>query len=350
MRAVKALILALLVLLLQSFFAARVLAFELTEKVGHASSQHLAAYFAPGFNVSAAGLKSMQQARSLCNQACNDINRGAFPEAEEKLRNSLLLEPSLVSAHSNLGLVFNKTGRAQQAIKHLIYALSREPGSAAPLLSLAASYQLLGDLSQACILYKRYLAQFPNAADRALVQDICQHLQSEQNGACAKEKESHPGESSTWSKSLLRVYIHDASRLAGFKENYNDLLKDSFLAWSEPGLLSFEFVQDARLADIEVRWSDNPSALSSIGESGEAVLKNQGPSLVHASITVFTHRPGAQNTMSDSEIKALCLHEIGHALGLISHSKSPEDVMYCTVTSRSKPSSSDFHRLKSLYQ
>lgn len=290
----------------------------------------------------------MQRSVSLSNESCQLINSGAYEAAEGKLRQALAIDPNLVSAHCNLGLVLNKTGRAQEAIEHLEFAYKHSPEQPAALETLAASYKLTGNFERAIALYTRYLAQFPGAADATLIADIMSHLRRESadlNGrSAAHSKNLH------WNKKLVRVYIQPAQNLRNFNSQYNEILQDSFLSWSQSGDLSFEFVDSAAKADIECIWTDNVAKLSSPGEGGEAMLSHQGGVVTHAKITLLTDRLGSHAALAEREIRALCLHEIGHALGLMEHSAHPEDVMFCTLSSAAVPTNRDFQNLQYLYQ
>jgi len=290
-------------------------------------------------------LADMRRSRSLSNEACSLLNSARYEEAESKLRSALNIEPGLASAHCNLGLLLNKTGRPQEAIPHLEYARAKAPEAPAPLVTLAAAHQLCGDLPRAITFYQQYVQQFPAANDRAVIADIVNHLQKELSLAA-----HHDGSANyRWSKSNLKVYVHGSQGATGFRPVFNEILKESFLSWSEAGALSFEFVDSLEQADIECTWTDDVSKLSSIGEGGEAVLRHRGPVVTHARLTLLTNRTTTRAPLSEREVKALCLHEIGHALGLMEHSVEPFDVMYCTLSSAAAPTAHDFKSLNSLY-
>lgn len=288
----------------------------------------------------------MRRSRALSNEACALLSSAQYEEAESKLRTALSLEPGLASAHCNLGLLLNKTGRAQEAISHLEYAHQMQPTEPAPLVTLAAAHQLCGNLSRAAELYNVYMGQFPAAPDRAVIADIVKHLQMESSKMLSA---SHTA-NYHWDKSCLKVYVHGAAGVDGFKASFNDSLRDAFLSWSQSGALSFEFVDDLSQADIECVWTDDVSKLSSIGEGGEAVLKHRGPVVTHAKITLLTKRVVNNSALSEREVKSLCLHEIGHALGVMEHSPRPNDVMYFTLTAAANPTANDFNTLSSLYR
>ncbi|MBX9688444.1 MAG: matrixin family metalloprotease, partial [Candidatus Obscuribacterales bacterium] len=135
-----------------------------------------------------------------------------------------------------------------------------------------------------------------------------------------------------WNKKTVRVYVQPANGVRGFAPTYNDVLQESFLSWSQTGDLSFEFVDSVAKADIECVWTDDVSKLSSPGEGGEAILRHQGNVVTHARVTLLTARVGTRAALTEREVRALCLHEIGHALGLSGHTNNPEDIMFYSTT------------------
>jgi predicted Zn-dependent protease len=191
------------------------------------------------------------------------------------------------------------------------------------------------------------MQRFPQAADRAVIADIVNHLQKESQhiSQCADNNVGNYH----WTKHQLKVYVQPAEGLAGFRPEFNQILQESFLSWSTSGALSFEFVDNAAQADVECSWTDDVSKMASVSEGGEAVLRHRGEVISHANVTLLTKRAVNQGKLSAGEIKTLCLHEVGHALGLMNHSARPDDVMYCTLTSAANPSAHDFSSLQKLY-
>ncbi len=316
----------------------------------YASQTHsFAATTAASAGFPAVSLADMRRSRQLSNEAAASITNAAYEEAEFKLREALKFEPGLISAHCNLGLVLNKTGRAEEAIPHLEYAHRKAPKEAAPLVSLAASYQLCGKLDRAIRLYDQFLLEFPAATEKSLIVDILSHLRKEALEKTEAASGLERAKNYHWHKRHLKVYIHEAEGINGFSSTYNQILQEAFHSWAGSGTFSFEMTKIQAEADIECSWTDDPGKLASIAEGGEAVLSHRGELLTHARVTLLTVRPNA-NKISDNEIKALCLHEVGHALGLMTHSHSPKDVMYFTLKAASSLSAGDFSNLQNLYR
>lgn len=305
----------------------------------------------------------MARARQLSGEACQYIRLLRYAEAEELLREALKVAPGLANAHSNLGFLFNKTGRPKQAVPHLEYAVRCAPDQPAPLVTLAGAYQLLGQFDEAITTYQMYLSRFPGTPDREFIRDIVSRLQAEhhrtaniksgnrQNSDDYLSFSNHNG-ILVWPKSTLKVYIAPAVGVRGYRPELHHLLKEAFMTWQSAGTVKFEFVDSSHGCDIDCSWVDNPYRLSSPGEGGEAIMSYDRHYLRHCRIVLLTKRTADDSIIGDNEMMALCLHEIGHSLGLAEHSPNPDDVMFCTILStNSKPtlSSRDLLTLQHLY-
>jgi predicted Zn-dependent protease len=123
----------------------------------------------------------------------------------------------------------------------------------------------------------------------------------------------------------LRVY------LAAGSDHYSDAAaldaaaRRGVLAWQNalaPDLPGFTFVDAAYDADIIVRWTDNPGHKEWLGRSERKSLTAVTP----VRILVATQRLGVEPSLA--ELETVVMHEVGHALGLWTHSSYPKDLMY----------------------
>lgn len=304
-----------------------------------------------GTPINSQGFKWNQRENASYAAELNDVAyhlilQGSYQEAEGRLRQAILFEPEFPSAHCNLGFVLNKTGRASEGLPHLQYAYRLAPNEPAILQSLAAAYQLRGNFKSAIDAYNQYLYQFPSAPDTALIADIVTHLRMES----AQTSITTSTGDFNWKKNHVKVFVQPAQGVQGYNPHFDEILRSSFVKWSEAGVLSFEYVPSVADSDIECIWTDDIKKLSSVGEGGEAVIKKDHGTVQHARITLLTKRVGAQPDLSERDVRALCLHEIGHALGLMKHSANPDSVMFCTLASTADPSLSDLQNLRTLYR
>lgn len=76
-------------------------------------------------------------------------------------------------------------------------------------------------------------------------------------------------------------------------------------------------------------------------------------SIVKVKILLLMNEPASAFPLTNNLIRTLCLHEIGHAIGLIGHSAKASDVMYCTgqiVDQEKHLSKRDVNTLHALYE
>ena len=296
--------------------------------------------------------ESLNYATTLNEMAYQLILNGSYKEAEGRLRQSLSFDPELICAQCNLGYILNKTGRPSEALPHLLYAYKLAPNEPAVLQSLAASYQLCGNYLTAINLYEQYCRLFPHASDSSYIAGIAQHLEAELAQIDSSNNHiahSTPSEYLSWKKKNIKVYVQSGRGLKGFQPCYDEILLESFQKWSQAGVLSFEFVSSPSAADIECEWTDDLGKLSSRGEGGEALLQRRGDTLCHARVTLLTTGEGLHSRLTQSDVRTLCLHEVGHALGIMKHSAHPDDVMFSTLAFAANPSARDIGNLKSHY-
>ena len=301
-------------------------------------------------------------AAGLNDLAYDLIQQGSYLEAEGRLRQALLFEPAYICAHNNLGYVLSRTGRAAEALTHLQYAYSQAPDQPGIMQTLAATYQIRGDFKSAVDLYELYLHKFPLAADASSIHDLIKQLKTESavflagNKNTSKEKIAAIAanlpptkqKNFNWTSRQIKVYARSGKDMRGFRPEFDRILQDSFANWTSTGVISFLFVSSPDKADIECVWTDDVNKLSSASEGGETLIRKNGEKTTHAKIVLLTNRGSTR--ISDRDMRALCLHEIGHALGLMVHSANPDDVMFCTLAAADKLSQHDFENLKVLYR
>lgn len=120
----------------------------------------------------------------------------------------------------------------------------------------------------------------------------------------------------------LRVWIDSTSQLRGDQSEYPEAVRYAFAQWAETGIpLRFEYVARAGDADIRVKWTDHLDH-----KTGSTSWRtDRGGLMIASEITLATH-VSSGSPLDARGMRAIALHEVGHALGL-SHSSDAHDIM-----------------------
>ncbi|HEY7877020.1 MAG TPA: matrixin family metalloprotease [Gemmatimonadaceae bacterium] len=158
----------------------------------------------------------------------------------------------------------------------------------------------------------------------------------ERDSALARwpERVSHP----------VRVWVGDGEGITGWSNTFPARVRGAFQEWSELGIpVRFEFVADSADADVHVSWIDHFDTPI----SGKTLwARDRSWWIVSANITLALHHNGGQS-LDDSSVKAIALHEVGHLLGL-DHTSDTTDIMTARVRVRDL-SNADRATMKLLY-
>jgi tetratricopeptide (TPR) repeat protein len=155
----------------------------------------------------------------------------------------------------------------------------------------------------------------------------------------------------------LAVYIQPGEGVPDFKPSYAGLAHDAFESWANAsdGKVKFKYVDAPQNARILLKWSAdrndlrNKSEPSRMGET-HSVCGEGG--MDTANIVLLTITPTDRPALTDKTMQLICLHEIGHALGL-DHTDSSNDIMNAHFAgddpARPELSDEDISSLRHLY-
>jgi tetratricopeptide (TPR) repeat protein len=320
------------------------------------------------------------QVNALISDALNLLRANRNDDAAAELKRALSINPNSAEAHHNYGLTLAKLGDMPTAIAELKTATTLKPDMDASWLTLAGLQQASGKMDDAIATYQEFLTRFKLRTDLndtsakvkqllAALQDESQRVKNDREQQIAlsgapqallqapalavsgtddylAEVLPH-GRVTRWpqSKMPLRVYIHDQSSSPSFKR-WKAILISSFQDWSSAsgGRVTFKFTDDANKAnwDLDCVFVLNQPAgtagpagtdgLGSQSEAGEAAMYLNDSGISTGTIKLQTSSMSPVLPLTDNRMRTVCLHEIGHALGLAGHTANPEDIMFYSTS------------------
>lgn len=306
------------------------------------------------------------QASVLVNQSVAMLRDNHNQEAVNTLEEAVKLGPNLAIAHYNLGIAYSKNNQFEPAIVEFKKSISLNPNYSSAWLCLGGVLQSSGHLNECIETYKQYLIRFPSDKSVEQVKKLISGLQNESlveaNNKGSNKSSNYLSEipvdgRNRWTQSAmpLKVYIQDGTGLKGYDRYFKATLIESFQDYQQAlnGLLRFKFSDSPNSADIICFWSDDLDKFKDGAEAGKAQISRSNDGIIHATIEFLTLPLSNTPPLTKNRLQAICLHEIGHALGIGGHSSNPQDIMYFSMPLTDEPkdlSNRDINTLKLLYQ
>ena len=142
----------------------------------------------------------------------------------------------------------------------------------------------------------------------------------------------------------IKVYIEPSPKA--------HIIKNAFDIWDSAmrSNMNFIFVKEAKGADITAGYVEQLEG-NAVGMTYPKYITIQGGEyLSKAKISIAKKSPIGFN-QRDGELLKVTLHEIGHAIGILGHSNSINDIMYYSTASTkgTSPSLRDIDTVNKLY-
>lgn len=318
----------------------------------------------------AQGMAAQNQIKPLFERGQAALNAKRSGEAISSFQQVVQMKPEWAQGHFFLGYAYGQGGQPQQAITEFQTALRLDPSvHEQAVFNIASNYQTLGDMSSSVAWYERYLQENPGSPKagrvRQTIDSIKQAAQkqgtplrrvsattpaagappavpqapAENNSPDYFKSVTPSGRVSRWPANYLpiRVYIYPGQQIPGFRDSYMAALSRAFFKWFQGSgnRVPFVMVNDPSQASLRVTWTSNPSQVSENGQMAEPgtaklAMTETAPGQVSingATVTLLTVDVNGQ-PVSDEDMEKICLHELGHALGLNGHSLNNQDVMF----------------------
>lgn len=142
----------------------------------------------------------------------------------------------------------------------------------------------------------------------------------------------------------VKVYIEP--------ENKSEIIKRAFKIWDDAlrSDLNFVYVKDREKADITAKYVEKLDG-SRVGITSSTHVEIQGKYYLSKTHVQIARKDPIGFTNTDAELLKTTLHEIGHAIGVLGHSSSMNDIMYYSTasTKNTSPSLRDIDTVQKIY-
>lgn len=293
-----------------------------------------------------AKIKDMGAYKSL-KDASGLIQSGRDQQATKALENAARYDPSPISArvHGTMAYVLRRNGQAQRAVDEGKRALNYDPSDKATVYVVGIAYGDLGRFDEGIEYLERYIGMEMDPTQRESASNAIKLFKLDRDQLRDPENRSPDYLESgrpRWSQDNrpLKVFIAGGAGVSGYRPGFPSYITRALDTWCRlsGNKLSYVLTKDSDACDIKVVWtagvlnatSDHPHTRP----AGLTELHDENGYIKDALVTIRTVDPfDAKRAIRDSECSTLCLHEMGHSLGL-NHSKCISDVMYFRASPR----------------
>lgn len=317
----------------------------------------------PALAASDTSYQTESRVYELLSQAHDLIVADRYKEAKPLLLKAAAMDPSSNSAsvHAELATVYREGGEPEKAIAEAKKALKFDRNADVSYV-MGLSYSDMGKFNDAIAWLTRYMQVVRDPVWKQRAQDMIRELQDDKERAqSGKPKEPHyldqmvlDKDAYQWKEETfpIKVYMESGTGVKGFRPTFKRIVVESLDEWCKASgkKLSYQLVDDKERSQLVVAWTDQviQSSDSASGkermDAGLTTPNVVDGNIQSAHVLIQTYKTQKGQNRGDNELKATCLHELGHALGLGGHSKYVKDIMYYKSTPRQLLSLSDRDR------
>jgi outer membrane protein assembly factor BamD (BamD/ComL family) len=282
------------------------------------------------------------------NQGIGLSNAKNYSEAMPKFQEACRQAPGFAEAHAMYGLCLLKLLRAKESIDESAKAYAIDPKLDFVLVNLGSANQMIGHIEEAEMYLQKYLDLYPKGEFAGKATSMIATLQKEiklrKIVESSKGKDNYLSEATAPGKACwdqlrmpIPVFIQSGDGVKGYQAEYLGILKDAFNQWctGSGGRIKISFVDKADPLGINCSFIDNPSELVNPMEGGQALIsiRDADGVIQKGQIKLLTTNSSFGTGHEKEVLLNICLHEVGHALGIRGHSSQAGDVMFGFMSS-----------------
>jgi predicted Zn-dependent protease len=241
-------------------------------------------------------------AASLYRQANGDYDQGRFAQAAEGFEKAIAQDPKFIEAYYNRALAYEMVDRAKalEDWKKFLEVVGDAPDLKWDLIRIKGRLEVWS--SRPALPEALKPANYV-AADGDYYSLIAGASEGQQ-----------------WRHFPLTVFLGSAPEM-----KWQQGAREAYDTWSK--IVPMQLVAHPETADIRFGWEESVQGEGHAGEEADWVeMRRRGDATggeQYAVITVALDQP-----WSKDEMRAISMHELGHALGIKGHSDSKKDLMF----------------------
>ncbi|HEY9679114.1 MAG TPA: matrixin family metalloprotease [Drouetiella sp.] len=291
------------------------------------------------------------------------LNDGSADDAEKQIAKYLQSHGDDSAVRALHAEALYKLGRYHYAVDELKEAMKTRIDNPDDALLMGKIYQTMHRSKDAVQWYKKFISLNPRDSRVPQYETLQRVLQDAAKSNLEKHRkvQSQVGNylaavtrnaMMRWSSpDKIRVFIKDGSDVSGYRPEFEESLRQAFDEWSEStsGTVAFIMVPSPDSTDMTVTWSSDLHSPALKAEAGLANTSYGAHGLERADILLLTVDPFKEGPIGKNMLYNVCLHEIGHALGLEGHSPTEGDIMYPALGVQQGLSDRDINTVLALY-
>ncbi len=255
-------------------------------------------------------LADRQQARAFLREGNGLLDSEHFAEAAAAYTRAIEADPGYAEAYHNRAIANEMVNRAHaiQDFQRFVEIAGDSPDLRFDVARVQARMQLL-----------KSMPDLPEALQPShYVADAGDYYWDVSSGSEGEE----------WKQFPIKVFLGSAPQ-----NKWQEGTREAYNIWRD--VFPLKLVALPQEADIRMGWEISVSGGGHGGETYEWVdFRRQGDAMSGRRIAII--RINLEMPWSKKEMRAIVLHELGHALGIKGHSKSKGDIMYAYVQERTR--------------